>query len=1041
MEMDDLATSEYFLRHRGLLEQVVARLHEIGSRTDYALLTTWRVLSICLAIVDSPSMDDERYFVGVLEQFLRNGLGGAPDRALRNARLKLAARGEFQGLLPLVSSAKREEVNKQLNKLFERGRQSIDDALLVLPDVLKRFRRSCDGVPVPGMKYRLEIAARLVLDEAQAEEVRRKIASAILYIDRKDDVIPDSLGMLGLLDDDYALTEVLQKAQVVKPEQLVHWTERISNLWIDLPFLKGLQLMRGDMAVDVNWLDRANAYYVHSHVFGHPRTMLLLLLPSIAVRPLYSIVALIGLSVLDAITSAMDVTRLRVGQKYAFDRHVAVYEGVGTDPLLSGWLRLRFRDGHAYGHQTLERQMIAVEDRALTDAGAFTAAKPGRDPLRRFFDWEDSIGAATLSAPIALVMTRIRAHELLDGIQSNGVKLLDHGFVRFIGESGESRDCRGALLLVVPSTAVARQLLDKGVPLQVIFIDGYDNLRRSRHDLPFLKNNLRAVPLIAWVPSGYVPTTTSSWLSEFSQIAVSGEDLAALLEVENDLSLPEDSALWISATGIEVDQHTVVPRQNEVALSNAIHEFRNALYQSEEVPEFARFHLGSMARAFGLLVMATPAQWVDIRRANELLQTHCETIWQGFRPGALRRIDDVRKAAHKITEHLHRIDGDLNSIAVGLEAVLSVAACEYEPRYIVCDTEEQSLITSAYIRNAGLQNLVATILKNLPTARSCIATGWVGRHFASRLRAHTPSKLMVVAAHSDVQEWVRAMSAPLQKGKTGSLLDSISLRHSIEMSDENPPVESVLVDDAFPDISFECVGDLRACVCVFVDGRAEVKVVAEQSKIFVEEEDGLVEQRAVKLCIGGRAVFGRISSRWEPAEEFTEAVVAAVGSSNPHLIESAREWRRGLRMLIDATRSSAADLRTMLVSVGIERETQTLEGWLDLTRAAPIAPRSPRLELERLWPMISSYVDRPLDVVLDSCGRLRSLRNSAGRALLRLWKGGDLGLDIDAELSGDLMERLRRDVEVYEIVNIRYCAVPASLIGYWVSPELLGDKH
>jgi len=74
--------------------------------------------------------------------------------------------------------------------------------------------------------------------------------------------------------------------------------------------------------------------------------------------------------------------------------------------------------------------------------------------------------------------------------------------------------------------------------------------------------------------------------------------------------------------------------------------------------------------------------------------------------------------------------------------------------------------------------------------------------------------------------------------------------------------------------------------------------------------------------------------------------------------------------------------------------------------------------------------------VIEACGRLRSLRWAAGRALLKLWKGRTVDLGVDEAWLEELVEQLRQEVQVHVVEAISYGTVPKSMLGWWVTPEL-----
>lgn len=102
----------------------------------------------------------------------------------------------------------------------------------------------------------------------------------------------------------------------------------------------------------------------------------------------------------------------------------------------------------------LADRMVPVDPRRLSSCRELSSRPrtASTDPMQRFFDWDAAIGpAGTISSRLVLVASRQRALDLLEGVQSNGVRLLDHGLVRFVGAVPDDIETHGALVLVVPS--------------------------------------------------------------------------------------------------------------------------------------------------------------------------------------------------------------------------------------------------------------------------------------------------------------------------------------------------------------------------------------------------------------------------------------------------------------------------------------------------------------------------------------------------------------------------------------------------------------
>src|SRR4030095_7327000 len=133
-------------------------------------------------------------------------------------------------------------------------------ALRVLPTVRERVKATVLLRTLPGIRHRLELIAEILQDTNRPDTHRALAAAAVLYVDKISDVVPDTLGLVGLMDDDYALRLALEGINADSAGTSLHWSERISSLWDDLPFLQGVNLHREATPLSVTWLDRVNSY-------------------------------------------------------------------------------------------------------------------------------------------------------------------------------------------------------------------------------------------------------------------------------------------------------------------------------------------------------------------------------------------------------------------------------------------------------------------------------------------------------------------------------------------------------------------------------------------------------------------------------------------------------------------------------------------------------------------------------------------------------------------------------------------------------------
>lgn len=1024
--------------HQDLLVRVAEQLSRIPSTTDHLMLTKWRVLSICQYLLGGPERELEEGCRAALDAFVTHGLGVTCDKALALAGTIIKrVEGTTATVLPSISKEKRAAVSGCLDGLTAGGTAAVERALQVLPTVRERMNATEHVVSLPGIRHRFELVAAVLEDPTRPASARIRAAAAVLYVDEVRDVVPDTLGVIGMVDDDYALRVVLEEFEEDRSDACLHWSEKIASLWDELPFLQGVKLQREDSPISVTWLDRVNSYVSYSHVLGSERTTLVLLQPSIVCSPLHAIVSLIGLLVLDAMTSSpSNVHTLRLGQTYELDSFVVRFDGIAGPPT-PGWLKLRMRDGFDYQPPGLADRMVRVDPRRLSSLREF-AARPraaSADPMQRFFDWDAAIGPASIKSRLVVVASRQRALDLLDGVQSNGVRLLDHGLVRFVGAVPDDFETHGTLVLVVPSLATARILLDRGVRVQAILVDGYERLHRGRHELPFLINRQDAPPVISWSATGYYPASPPTWLPPHKRLVVSLDDLAGILELDDANEDISHASLWEAATGISVRSHVTPAPSVEVAVVDAIDAYVQVIRSSRALPEYWQYHLLALARTLRLLVASTPAEWSEIKRFASAWSASVDEKWVALRPSAIAALSNLRDAEKRVLKLIGDVPDSVNSRATALASFLSGPAQTESRRYFVCARPEQAKAAALAFRALGVRGMEPVHLRDLAVCSACVVAGWVGSSFARRLWAHTPSEIIALTDEHDGRRWERA--AELQRQASGqSLLGAIGGGRTAPSSAGSfPSVPEDETDDN--DVNADWGNDERvACVFVWVAGESEAKVLAPESRVIVDEDDIVCERVATRLRPDDRVLLGPGMSRWSPADEFTGAVIDAVEASQPELVRMAREWRRALWYLSDRQKLSTAQIRSRLTSVGVQREIPTIEGWINLERASPIAPRGIRSELAALWPLVERHTEYSLDQVTTACSRLRAVRTDLGRALLQIWKGraADLGMD-EAWLYG-LIDRLRQEVHVYEIEAVTLGEVPPAMLGWWIPPTL-----
>lgn len=1011
--------------------------------TDELLLVRWRVLALCQFLAGGGGGDDiERLSSGALESFARDGPAPAVIQDLGAAfgALRLDAGGGSGSVLPQVTPQKRYEVRNRLEAFEMLGTGAVEQALMRLPSVRDRFRSGTSRVVVPGVPHRLELVAALLEDVGRPLAQRQRAAAAILYVDEQRDAIPDGLGAIGLLDDDYALQLTLEQLDDDQRDEQAHWTERISSLWDDLPFLRGVRLRRNGDPIATTWLDRISSFLCYNHALERSGDPLILVQPSVACSPVHTLVSLLGLLVLDGLTSSSSpFGSLRVGRVYEIDGQFRVrYGGVLEGPPAPGWLRLEFRDQTRYTPPALAARMVASDGR-LSSGRSFSHYDS--EPIQKFFEWDEAIGTASLGSRILLVTSRERAMELLAGITSNGVSLLNDRLVRFVSAQPTEELARSGLILVTPTLERVRTVLSEPVKAHAIVVDGYQRLRRGRYALPFLQMQSPAPPIIVWSTRGYFPEHMPSWFPEHRTLHVDPDDLPSILELDDSPDgdeAPGRASLRQAANAGKPEAILVTTPEEERHLLALINELFDSIGASS-LPGYWRYRLFSAMTTLRALISATPAQWPEILSYASKAKDAIEQEWIKLRPVRTQSFVPLRHRLDDIVGKIQLVPSNLNSKASALVELLGDERNGTGWR-LVCDRPEQVRVSGRMLRAESIQAVKPTRVRDLGVCQDCLVVGWRNLSLGRRLQAHTPRRLVALVDETEARKWSRLTARGRQlEGK--SVLDALGSRDRSRPApaapDRSPEAEHPEDERGWSDLRLERTPGLAqvGCSVIWLADESEGKVLPRRSRVLVQAGDDIREVSADRIVAGDRVVLGTGRERWSPAAEFTQAVVEALEASRPELIDDAREWRRALTVLVETRRWSTAQLRVRLGQAGVNRTIQTLEGWLRLDHADPIGPQHLARELEAMWPIIGAYSRRARSQVEEACQRLRSLRWEAGRALLRLWRGRSVNLGLEGTHLEEIVERLQESVQAYEVEEVRLGAVPAGLLGCWVDDE------
>lgn len=1014
-----------------ILNEVFKAIKSVSVETDSHLLSIWRVTYLCqiTAISDDPSIVES--CLNSLRCFCSSGL-----TSQFNADLQITLAGirhqlnEQNSFGPFLNRGRAKEALGILERLSASSSISTEKALTKLPYIFSRVSSATEKLPLFGLEHRLTVAHSVLTSASYSDEQKLLVASAIYYFDEEEDAINDSLCVVGLLDDDFVLQSCLSKAGVDRAIYL-HWAEHILSLWEDVPFLVGMNLIDGKEELRTTWLDRANAYVAYKHAISEELSPLLLLQPSTAISPVYTLMALAGVGVLDSVTSYKDmVSTLELHATYTLDGHVVEYDGSMEDGQAAGWLKLKFKDGHCYAPPSLGLRMAKSSLKKLSESRKFSSGRIGKDPVQEFFGWPDPIFSSFIEKKVILVATRQRAEGLFGNLTSNGVSPLASGIVRLSPtETDASTNFDGSLIVVAHSLEAARNLLESGINPIAVFVDGYEHLNRGHHALPFISR--QRSPIILWSPSGYFPLRPPAWLTDFKKVETSADEILEMILFEERLS--GNVAQLTSLTEHSHLRHVVASTSSENLIVEKLDELIDSLSQNQVLPGYLVFFLLSKIKAVKSLVVNTPSDWQSVRtKFSELVGSVGEKMSKSRSAGNLVAI---KAGLSELYEFVKSLPDGLNSKGIGLKEFIKESQSTHGWT-IACTDRSQANATEDFVQSQNLTNVSVQITGELPEFSNVIVTSWPGLRQARRVFSHSPKTIATVGAETENEKWNRLLRLPYATCGGQSILSATGFS-GLPSAPAVPDIDEPEVEE----MRFETPTGISnhpsiPCTLLWLTTEDRVKILPRDSRVYIETGGQLKAMGASKIAGGCRVVLSPDSDRWSPSDEFTEAVVSSVRQSRPDLVEKAKDWRLALHSFMRSNGLSSTVLSSKLDRIGISREIETVERWLDISSATPIAPQSTRRDLELLWPLIKPFAKYSLDEIEAACTHLRQVRRSSGQLLVAIWNNQAPPSGFGDPTLEAIVARLQRHVGLFEVSHVELAEVPEPLMGWWVPAAL-----
>jgi uncharacterized membrane protein YkvA (DUF1232 family) len=105
-----------------------------------------------------------------------------------------------------------------------------------------------------ALPYDLKVLFEAMSDADLPLEARQAAAGAVIYCLSRNDLIPDSAGAVGFVDDVVVVRLVLERLLVLSGDAIGDYPERFSDQFAELG--EDLQLLRDYLAEAIGWLER-----------------------------------------------------------------------------------------------------------------------------------------------------------------------------------------------------------------------------------------------------------------------------------------------------------------------------------------------------------------------------------------------------------------------------------------------------------------------------------------------------------------------------------------------------------------------------------------------------------------------------------------------------------------------------------------------------------------------------------------------------------------------------------------------------------------
>jgi uncharacterized membrane protein YkvA (DUF1232 family) len=893
-----------------------------------------------------------------------------------------------------------------------------------------------------GIARRAELALSVLDDPSRPPDDRRLAAAALVYLLERDDLIPDDLGALGMLDDDYVLRSVVRHLFPGDPSQGAHWAELAASVLQEVPLLENLRLTRGGANEAITWFDRANAYLAYRHVAAGGADPLVLVTPSAETSPTYALITLLAYALLDDLTTPSSSTAsFSAGDVVCVDgKDHARF--LGRSPGHTHLVTLEFRDGRRHISASWLHRLTPAPDWKGRLSKA-TCLPKGEEPVQRVFGWDDAIGMSAFASSVVFVGRRELAARMLGGLEANGIDLIERRLVTFLDRSGMPIDGGAAGPLVVsPSLEAVRGFCASGHAVRALLVHGARRLSAEKWHLPFLAFRQGRPAVVCWAEIAECSQITMDRLPRpLHVVCWTKDEIAEVVRMhvpgDNGPVPRELRPLARAARVPRVTETSVLRPPAEAKLAAQLSRVLRIVSERWASADFLTYRVAQIVGRLRDLLATTPTRGDLAKPVIRERLRQLDELWRDASEAYRHESAELEAAIGDISSLLEALDDGPLAKALALSATAKTIGTR--PLHVICmDPMDAELAAEHLNRESSLVIRASSDLVTGEEVAWCVVPGWIRTRGALRVEQASPANLTLLLDDDERRKW-SAFRTRAHPGGEG--LAWQSAQAALQGTPAVPALPNEEFDSGLINVPSGALSAHRSneidCALVWLDDESLPRALPVDGRVLVLGSDRWVQRTPPELEPGDQIVLPTSYGDSDAQRLLARELMVAIDGRNPALVAKAREWRRCLEVLAQREDLDAEALSRRMARVGVQRGEQTVGAWLDELGSDIIQPQDPEPTLRALWTLIGPLARFSVEEVIEAGRALRRLHQQAGHATWAAWKGARPTVPVDDAWLMEWARKARTRAQRHVVDQVMEGRVARELIGWPIPDQVL----